>query len=85
MTQSANIFDGLYFQNGRYKYEFREQQTPIGKGSYGVVFKARNIIDDKNYAIKKIRIAGKLLNKIRKKLVQMLSLTKNCLLEERDK
>jgi hypothetical protein len=52
-------FQGIFIQNGRNKTEFEECGTPIGKGSYGVVFKAKNKIDDKIYAIKKIEIKGK--------------------------
>ncbi len=51
-------FQGIFLQNNRNKNEFEEWETPIGKGGYGVVFKARNKIDDKIYAIKKIEIKG---------------------------
>jgi hypothetical protein len=51
-------FQGIFIQNDRNKNEFEEWETPIGKGSYGVVFKAKNKIDDKIYAIKKIEIKG---------------------------
>jgi len=61
MSEEKNTFDAIYFQNGRYEYEFEEKETPIGGGERGIVFKARNKIDDKNYAIKKIHISGKLI------------------------
>jgi hypothetical protein len=53
-------YDGIILQNGRYKKEFEETKTPIGIGSFGLVFKAKNLIDDKEYAIKKIKISSKL-------------------------
>jgi hypothetical protein len=53
-------YDGIFLQNGRYKYEFEEMKTPIGRGVRGFVFKAKHKLEDKEYAIKKIKISGKL-------------------------
>ncbi len=53
-------FEGIFLQNGRNEYEFEETETPIGGGTYGIVYKSKNKIDDKEYAIKKIKISSKL-------------------------
>jgi hypothetical protein len=55
----SDPFEGIFFNNGRYKKEFEETKTPIGRGSCGVVFKARNKINGEYYAIKKFRISSK--------------------------
>ena len=49
-------FEGIFFQTGRLDNEFDEEEHPIGSGAFGVVTKARHKVDDKDYAIKKIRI-----------------------------
>jgi len=59
MAQTNDTFEGLYMQNDRYVNEFEEAEKPIGGGAYGIVFKAKNQIDDKYYAIKKIKVFGK--------------------------
>jgi hypothetical protein len=59
-SNNKNPFEGIFLQNDRNKYEFEETKTPIGRGSYGIVFKSKNNIDDKEYAIKKIKISSKL-------------------------
>ncbi len=59
MTNEKNPFEGFFLQNGRNKNEFEETSKPIGKGTYGIVFKAKNKIDDKEYAIKKIKVSSK--------------------------
>ncbi|XP_017338513.1 eukaryotic translation initiation factor 2-alpha kinase 1 isoform X2 [Ictalurus punctatus] len=46
--------DGL-FQTSRYLSEF-EEISPLGRGSYGKVFKVKNKLDGQNYAVKKILI-----------------------------
>ncbi|XP_058261873.1 eukaryotic translation initiation factor 2-alpha kinase 1 isoform X4 [Hemibagrus wyckioides] len=43
------------FQTSRYLTEF-EEISPLGKGSYGKVFKVKNKLDGQDYAIKKILI-----------------------------
>jgi hypothetical protein len=55
-SNKKDPFEGIFLQNGRNKYEFEETKTPIGRSSNGVVFKSKNNIDDKEYAIKKIKI-----------------------------
>jgi hypothetical protein len=55
---ALNPFEGIFMQNGRIENEFDENNTPIGIGSFGIVFKAMNKIDRKYYAIKKIKIKG---------------------------
>jgi len=60
MAQINDPLNGLYQQNGRYKHEFQELEDPIGRGSFGIVFEARNTIDGKNYAIKKIPILSQI-------------------------
>lgn len=47
----------LGFTAFEYKNYF-EDEIPIGKGGYGHVFKARNIIDGNFYAIKKVKLKG---------------------------
>jgi hypothetical protein len=44
-------------QNGKYDYEFKQLEM-IGSGNFGSVFKAKNLIDDEHYAIKKVQING---------------------------
>ncbi len=64
MTDNASKkdpFEGIFVQNGRNEYEFEEMEIPIGRGAFGIVFKSMNKIDDKYYAIKKIKIKGKIL------------------------
>lgn len=46
-------------QYSRYASEFKEMQ-PMGKGGFGTVFCCRNVLDGRDYAIKKVSIAGKL-------------------------
>ncbi|KAK3529027.1 hypothetical protein QTP70_014420 [Hemibagrus guttatus] len=43
------------FQTSRYLTEF-EEISPLGKGSYGKVFKVKNKLDGQDYAVKKILI-----------------------------
>ena len=41
----------------RYKQEFIEGER-LGKGGFGMVFRARNALDAVEYAIKKVRLTG---------------------------
>ncbi len=60
-------------KNSRYLMDF-EEIANIGKGSFGEVIKAKNRIDGRYYAIKKIKIyQGRFLNRIMRE-VQTLSL-----------
>ncbi len=59
-SNKKDQFEGIFLQNGRNKYEFEETKIPIGRSSTGIVFKSKNKIDDKEYAIKKIQISSKL-------------------------
>ncbi|XP_060716541.1 eukaryotic translation initiation factor 2-alpha kinase 1 isoform X2 [Tachysurus vachellii] len=43
------------FQTSRYLTEF-EEMSPLGRGSYGKVFKVKNKLDGQDYAVKKILI-----------------------------
>lgn len=43
------------FFTGRYSRQFEELET-LGKGGFGVVFKARDKFEEKVYAVKKIRL-----------------------------
>ncbi len=58
MAQQNNSLNTIFKQNGRYENEFKETVNPIGFGAFGAVFKAQHMIDDKEYAIKKIKING---------------------------
>jgi len=46
-------------QNGKYENEFQELNI-IGKGTYGSVFKAKNTLDNVEYAVKKVKYDGTL-------------------------
>jgi hypothetical protein len=59
-SSKKDPFEGIFLQNGRNKFEFEETKKPIGGGTYGIVFRSKNKIDDKEYAIKKIQISSKL-------------------------
>ncbi len=58
MAKQNDSFDVIKMENGRYERDFIEFPTPIGGGAFGIVFKAKYKIDDKYYAIKKIRISS---------------------------
>ena len=45
----------------RYLADF-EQEECLGKGGFGVVFQARNKVDDQCYAIKRIALNNRYLN-----------------------
>lgn len=52
LRQKENLFQA---QTSRYLSEF-EETSPLGKGSYGKVFKVINKLDGQHYAVKKILI-----------------------------
>ncbi len=58
MTQQNNSLGEIFKQNGRYENEFKETADSIGCGAFGAVFKAQHMIDDREYAIKKIKVYG---------------------------
>jgi len=52
----ATSIDGIpLVRYSRYRSEFREI-SPLGKGGFGTVFKCENVLDGREYAVKKIRI-----------------------------
>jgi len=57
-SSSAGHIDGVPFvKHSRYQSEFREI-GPLGKGGFGTVFRCENVLDGRQYAIKKVRIAS---------------------------
>ena len=55
---SAGQIDGIPFvKHSRYQSEFREI-APLGKGGFGTVFRCENVLDGRQYAIKKVRISS---------------------------
>lgn len=57
-TDTAGQIDGIPFvKHSRYLSEFREL-GPLGKGGFGTVYKCENVLDGRQYAIKKVRISS---------------------------
>lgn len=57
-SSAAGHIDGIPFvKHSRYKSEFREI-APLGKGGFGTVFRCENVLDGRQYAIKKVRISS---------------------------
>src|SRR5262249_47125323 len=46
--------------NGKYRREFEEIEL-LGKGGYGYVYKAKNVIDKRTYAIKMVKMKGNIM------------------------
>lgn len=62
----------MHDRKSRYQQDFEELEA-LGKGSFGEVFKVRNRLDGRYYAIKKIKIyQGNFLKRIMRE-VQTLS------------
>jgi len=55
MTEKSNILKQLFFNNQNFHKNFIILEK-IGKGGFGKVFKVKNLIDKKIYAIKEIKI-----------------------------
>ncbi|TPX20910.1 hypothetical protein DIZ76_016807 [Coccidioides immitis] len=55
----------------RYAAEF-EEKSLIGKGSYGVVYKAKNYVDGQFYAVKKIPLSSKRVKQLQDRGIQEL-------------
>jgi serine/threonine protein kinase len=57
-SSAAGNIDGIPFvKHSRYQSEFREI-APLGKGGFGTVFRCENVLDGRQYAIKKVRISS---------------------------
>lgn len=57
-SSSSGQIDGIPFvKHSRYLSEFREI-GPLGKGGFGTVFRCENVLDGRQYAIKKVRISS---------------------------
>jgi hypothetical protein len=73
-TINSEVYDSNpKWKNGRYAQEF-DKREKIDEGSFGVVFKAMNRKDSKEYAIKKIAISFGESNKIFRELQVMKEL-----------
>ena len=46
---------GIFCENGRFQKLFKESSV-IGSGGFGTVYQAINIIENRHYAIKKIKL-----------------------------
>lgn len=58
VENSISTIGGIpLIQYSRYASEFKELQ-PMGKGGFGTVFCCRNVLDGRDYAIKKVSITG---------------------------
>ncbi len=55
MTEKSNILKQLFFNNQNFHKNFIILEK-IGKGGFGKVFKVKNLIDKKIYAIKEIKL-----------------------------
>ncbi|PVD21080.1 hypothetical protein C0Q70_19246 [Pomacea canaliculata] len=62
-------------QTSRYKSEF-EELGRLGKGGYGLVYKARNHLDGRIYAVKKIRFRKKNMESLLRLLREVKALAK---------
>ncbi|XP_072013882.1 eukaryotic translation initiation factor 2-alpha kinase 1-like isoform X2 [Amphiura filiformis] len=73
-TPDIRTEEVLKSQNSRYKTEFREIDK-IGKGGFGSVYKVKNKLDQREYAVKKILLKQKHPESARKVLreVQLLA------------
>jgi len=72
--QNGLCSDGLY-QHSRYKQEFAEEDL-IGGGGFGVVYRAKNRLDNAEYAVKKIFIKVNKENLVLKILREVTVLAK---------
>lgn len=57
-TRHCSLSDGSQTLLRRYLTDFEPVQC-LGRGGFGVVFEARNKVDDCNYAIKRIRLPNR--------------------------
>lgn len=72
---SPTVEDVISSQTSRYLSEF-EELGRLGKGGYGAVYKARNHLDGRDYAVKKIHFRQKNMDTLLKLLREVKALAK---------
>lgn len=57
---SKKVFISRYFHHNLYRYQQDfEHMACLGSGAFGLVFQAKNKIDDRQYAVKRIRLPSR--------------------------